>query len=291
MTLKEFLKSLDDLEYVDQAKQLAFIKSKLIQIDDPADREIAESVVDNLLSGGNAEERSTVVISIHGIRTEGIWQDQLTQALDKLPDIKAVYPVKYSYFDAIRFWFPVLFRKGPIKKVWSQLQSIRAENPNNDVIIIAHSFGTYITAKILKSEPHFKIHRLLFCGAIVSEDFKWHEMPNFPTESAINDCGTRDIWPILAKTTTWGYGTSGAFGFESHKINDRFHDCGHGGFFNMDFYEKYWIPFITTGQIIPSDWTANRPTAPMWKQLVSLAPGLLLMILVAIVSIFLINFL
>jgi len=76
----------------------------------------------------------------------------------------------------------------------------------------------------------------------------------------INDAGTSDYWPVLASLLSWGYGASGAFGFKTICVKDRFHDCGHSDFFSDEHMQKYWVPFLVDGQVVTSDWTLSRPT-------------------------------
>jgi hypothetical protein len=79
----------------------------------------------------------------------------------------------------------------------------------------------------------------------------------------VNDCGTRDIWPVFAGWVTTGYGSSGCFGFGHTRVKDRFFDVGHSGFFAESFIEKYWKPYLSTGQIVGGV-LPDRPTAPWW---------------------------
>lgn len=77
----------------------------------------------------------------------------------------------------------------------------------------------------------------------------------------INDCGYRDIWPVLAQTITWGYGSSGRFGFGHGRVKDRFHGTGHSGFLEPDFVEKYWVPYFSKDEIVNGE--SSRPTTSL----------------------------
>jgi hypothetical protein len=103
---------------------------------------------------------------------------------------------------------------------------------------------------------------LLLCGAIVSTAFPWDGLGRFPTGGVLNDVGTRDKLPAVARSVSWGYGNSGTFGFRTYKVRDRYFDFGHSDFFTDKHIESYWIPFIVRGEIVKSDWNHERPTPP-----------------------------
>jgi hypothetical protein len=108
---------------------------------------------------------------------------------------------------------------------------------------------------------------MLFCGSIVQRGYRWDQLKNLG--NVVNDCGTKDIWPVLAESTTWGYGASGTFGFGSPSIVDRFHPMRHSDYFARDFVERYWLPWICHGTLVKSSTEADRPTAPYWLSLLT----------------------
>ena len=140
------------------------------------------------------------------------------------------------------------------------------------LIVIAHSFGTYATFRLLNENADFRLFRVLLCGSIVSDHYPWHFVQPRVEETIVNDCGTRDIWPAAAKSLSWGYGATGTFGFKSPGIRDRFHDIDHGGFFDDDFIKKYWVPFIESGEVVLSPWTSKRPASPYYVRLLANVP-------------------
>jgi hypothetical protein len=55
----------------------------------------------------DAQDKNTkahVVILIHGIRTQALWQNELRKTLEK--ESFVVQPTNYEYFDLFRFLFP-----------------------------------------------------------------------------------------------------------------------------------------------------------------------------------------
>jgi hypothetical protein len=97
---------------------------------------------------------------------------------------------------------------------------------------------------------------LVLCGSILPLDFRWDKLRGSVETEVINDCGIRDIWPILAQSTTFGYGPSGRFGFGTPGIRDRFHDFGHAAFFQKNFVRDYWLPWFRNGKFVNSSATA-----------------------------------
>ncbi len=229
-------------------------KDALNTITDREERLKVEGIVEIFL---NVNMPSNIVVLIHGIRTYAEWQELLKSQLDDYSDIKT-YPIGYGYFDAFCFWLPWIFRGVPIDRVAQKLRNIQAKHPADNIIVIAHSYGTYAISKILSDNPDIKIRRLLFCGSIIESSFRWDKLANIPCR-IINDCGSKDIWPVLAKSLSWGYGSSGRFGFKTSEIEDRYHDLGHSDFFELEFMKKFWIPFILSGENISSDWNSKLP--------------------------------
>ena len=86
----------------------------------------------------------------------------------------------------------------------------------------------------------------------------------------MNECGTRDAWPLLAQMTTWGYGESGTFGFGHAAVRDRFHDLGHSEFFTEEFVKEWWVPLFRDGEV--RDSVATR-ASPLYLRVMSW-PGL-----------------
>lgn len=106
--------------------------------------------------------------------------------------------------------------------------------------------------------------RLIFCGAIVPEDFRWDKVRSqVDAQNVINDVGRRDVWPVMAKLLTYGYGDAGTYGFTSGATN-RFHNASHGDYFEGDFPNKFWAPWIHSGRFVEPDIEASESAIPGW---------------------------
>jgi YVTN family beta-propeller protein len=204
-----------------------------------------------------------VVLLIHGIRDFGEWEQMVSSILEE-PGTR-VLPLSYGRFDAVRFWFPIWTRDAPVKKLLRRIRDARVRFPKAKLSVIAHSFGTYAIGKILRKNPDIRLHRLILCGSILPPEFPWDHLPHSVETEIINDCGTRDIWPVLAESTTFGYGPSGRFGFGTPGVRDRYHDFGHGGFFNNEFVRQFWLPWFRRGEFVKSE--APAPSGLRWHLL------------------------
>jgi pimeloyl-ACP methyl ester carboxylesterase len=198
-----------------------------------------------------------ILVLIHGINTDAEWQEALADYIRSQWGMDP-YVVGYGNFNPVAFLWPYWdTRIDRINYVVEQLRALRAEKPNAKISIIAHSFGTYIMSEILSTCSDLVFHRILFCGAVVKASYKWQQVSARFTQ-VVNDVGTKDIWPILARRSTWIYGDSGAFGFKNVKCRDRHFDFAHSDFLRMEHAGKYWKPFLLDGEIVPSEWTQRR---------------------------------
>jgi hypothetical protein len=212
-----------------------------------------------------------VIVLIHGIRTQAAWVEMVAGVLERELSVE-VQPIRYGFFDTLRFLSPWFTRQAPIERVIRELRDIRSDYPNANISAICHSFGTYALVEALK-QPDIKLSRLILCGCIVTDQFRraGHKAQLGP-DLILNDCGTHDIWPILAKSATWGYGATGTFGFGTRGIRDRFNKFGHGDYFTEEFVRDYWVPFLRSGEIRETAWERNRTPSPYWYSLLQWLP-------------------
>jgi hypothetical protein len=207
---------------------------------------------------------SEIVLLVHGIRDFGEWEQKVSSALEEIPGTKAP-PLSYGRFDALRFWFPFWTREAPVKKLLWRIRSARDRFSTAKLSVIAHSFGTYAIGKILRENPDIRLHRLVLCGAILPSEFRWDQIRNSVETEIINDCGLRDIWPVLAQSTTFGYGSSGRFGFGTPGVRDRYHDFGHRGFLQEKFVSDFWLPWFRSSTYVKAK--APSPSGARWHLL------------------------
>ncbi|UWE18059.1 hypothetical protein [Herbaspirillum huttiense] len=241
------------LETATPEARLQIIQKYLKSISDPQQRKFVETL---LLTGqeiGRREEAKHIVVCLHGIRTRAPWQERLRSELRVVAPHLEVVPMGYGDYPLVRFLALRGSRTEVVEHIRSQLVALFEQNTDAQISLIAHSFGSYIISEILKSETQIQFHRLLLCGSIVSERFPWQQMkPKFVSGAIANDVGIRDLWPLIASKLGLGYGPSGRYGFKNVAVADNFHDCGHSGFFNPEHYIKFWVPFLSDGQVVDS---------------------------------------
>lgn len=193
-----------------------------------------------------------VVILIHGIRDFADWQTEVAASLREAQFVPA--HTNYGRFDAFRFLAPIsLFRNQAIETVWIQIRDIRKQyGPSARYSVIAHSFGTFVFARILQKGFDMKFHRVIFCGSVVKYNFPFEHISDRFETPIINDVGTRDAWPALGESATWGYGSAGTYGFHRPRVEDRYHyKAGHGYFLRNKFCKRFWIPVLRGDPNVP----------------------------------------
>lgn len=229
-----------------------------------------------------------LVILVHGIRTQAEWQGPIRHLFES-DGHTTVEPAGYEYFDVFRFLCPFWTRRRPVEVVLGKVREAIElhRNKYDELVIVAHSFGTYILGKILEDNPEIKPERVLLCGSILRASYRWRFLPNRP-RVILNEAGSRDIWPILAKSVTWGYGSTGTFGFKSPGIRDRFHDAAHSDYFKDGFAEKYWVKWIQDEQLELTQFDkSRRPPTPFYKNVLEVIPLKYLFLIAACVALIL----
>jgi hypothetical protein len=230
-----------------------------------------------------------VIILLHGIRTRAFWYDLVRPILSEIDGI-VVKPLGYDYFSAFRLVFP-FFRHGPANKIAENIRAIEAglqrQNKRVRLSVIAHSFGTYTIASILQRTADIDLHHLVLCGSVLPKGLDFGNLGRKIHGRLVNDAGSKDIWPVMAKIATFGYGPSGTFGFENGTIEDRYHDFTHSDFFAEAFIREYWFPIFEREELVPSKYVRK----PSWRSsiasfLASLPTGTLLVGLVAAAAYF-----
>jgi hypothetical protein len=227
-----------------------------------------------------------VIIMVHGIRDFALWQETVGAVLSA--NGFHVYPTNYGRFDLFRFLIPVhYFRRQAIEEVLNQIRIVKQQSEqrgHRDISIIAHSFGTYVVSYILKESFDLQFKRIIFCGGVVRYGFPFEQFHQRFEAPILNEVGTRDIWPAMAESITWGYGSAGTYGFRRPLVRDRWHNkAGHGYFLTDNFCTKYWIPFFESGEIISDN---PRPESPrFWIQILSIFRiKYIILLLVALLS-------
>jgi hypothetical protein len=120
----------------------------------------------------------------------------------------------------------------------------------------------------LRKHTDLIFKKIIFCGSVVPHKFKFENYLGRYEEPLLNEVGTRDIWPAIAEAVTFGYGSTGTYGFRRVPVRDRWHNgAAHGDFLKKHFCQRYWAPFLRNGEISEGSEEAERP--PWWLWAVS----------------------
>jgi len=222
-------------------------------------------------------QRRHVVILVHGINTYALWQNEISALLQKSGFTPR--PIGYDHFSVVKFLSPFDgSRRDAVDRLTSYITDIRGQFPQAQISFIAHSFGTFVVAEFLRLHHDFKACRLILCGSVLPRAFffadlasRFEDAADPAEEKIINDCGTHDIWPVLAERVTSRYGPSGTFGFTGSRVQNRWHSyLRHSDFLNEEFCTKYWIPFLKDGTSRPG--ARQLSAIPWYLTLISRLP-------------------
>jgi pimeloyl-ACP methyl ester carboxylesterase len=239
---------------------------------------------------GRDETTGHLVILVHGINTRALWMGEIKPALEAAG--LAVAPTSFGKFSILRFLMPFSWsREAAIRRVAMDIQTARrvysrerCADPER-MSVISHSFGTYVVSRILTDYSEFKWHRVIFCGSVVREDFRFDHVLDRFDPPLLNEVGTKDFLPALAESAGWGYGSVGSTGFNRPPVETRWHDgYSHSDFLTEKFCNEFWIPFLRGEKPRRGDKAAHLPlwiTSITWLPLRWLPWAILLPAMVA----------
>lgn len=196
-----------------------------------------------------SNNKSKTLITVHGIRTYAGWQKQISNTLNEYSNSYDHIHFNYGFFDLFSFCIPPLRRKKQ-KEIAKKIVHAIDECTNEDVSIIAHSFGTIIAKQAIKDLKNKKLTNVIFCGSPLNAsdniDFICSKSKRF-----VNDCGTRDLILIMSRLLLIGLGDAGRRGL-NHEQSDvfcnRHFKGGHSLYFNdsgnYEFIRENWIPIL-----------------------------------------------
>jgi len=200
----------------------------------------------------SAEMRPPVVILIHGIRSNTLWRPEIEATLRN--EGMVAHLTNYGYVDLFRFLAPVgRFRRRAIEQAKAQIRDIVRDSAA-PVSVIAHSFGAYVFAHVLRECGDLRFDKIIVCGGVTPSRFCWDDHTTRFNGPLINDIGARDIWPALAEAVTFGYGSAGTHGFKKPWVRDRRHDgLSHCDFLNAEFCRRFWLPWLRAGVYVEGE--------------------------------------
>lgn len=191
------------------------------------------------------------VLTVHGIRTFGEWQNRLKNCVGAITDAVGFNAYKYGYFSGVAFVFPFA-RDREVDKLRVRLKEVFSASSAKHLIIFSHSFGTYLMANALESFvdelKRFDKVTLVLSGSVLSSAHDWSVIRENKNVRIINECGDRDFILWISNAFILGCGMAGKVGFHgfnNDRFANRFYTGGHSLYFDGNgFMQREWLPLI-----------------------------------------------
>ncbi len=193
-----------------------------------------------------------IVVTLHGIRTHGTWQKQITPYLARHGLIP--YHLDYGFFGVLSFVLPWT-RASRVQWLRNELRDLMDRTGARRVSVIAHSFGTWLALEALESEHgNLRYDRVVLTGSIVRRAFPWESViarrrwvQAVRNERALGDWVVRaaEAFARIAGPIALRAGATGAAGFldKPAALHETTIAGGHSEVLNISNYEK-WARFI-----------------------------------------------
>src|ERR1700712_3696829 len=200
-----------------------------------------------------------IVVTLHGIRTRGQWQKQVTPYLARYGLIP--YHLDYGFFGVVSFPMPRT-RAGRVQWLRAELRDLMDRTGAKRVSLIAHSFGTWLALEVLEAENgNLRFDRVVLTGSIVRRDFPWGStlLRKRWVQAVRNERATGDwvvqaaeLFARLAGPLAPRAGASGALGFHTACAGGHARPVpgGHSEVLNIANYDR-WARFIAFPRLPP----------------------------------------
>lgn len=216
------------------------------------------------------ERSDHLIITLHGIRTYGRWQQMLGDLVaeyckDHGQAAPRIVHRKFGWFSVVAFLVPPL-RWWQVYNFSRTLLLEQKAGNYSRIDLVGHSFGTHVIGWGLRRalrRRSLPIHTVILAGSVLKSDFPWDRLIlERQVRRVCNDCGARDNVLILSQVFVLLTGMAGRVGFagNTHKdFQNRYSDFGHSGYFRdtenrwSDQYMKMnWLPLLVTSEdIVP----------------------------------------
>lgn len=115
-----------------------------------------------------------IVVTIHGIQTQGKWQKDVTPHFARHGLVP--YHIHYGWFSAFAFFFP-WSRNKQVQAVRAELRDLVFRTGVRRFSVFAHSFGTFLAMEALSRENgNLKYDRVVLTGSILPRDYDWKDI-------------------------------------------------------------------------------------------------------------------
>src|ERR1700694_2825671 len=157
---------------------------------------LVEGTVSNQIR--KMRQKRKVVISVHGIESQGEWQKDLAPLISEQGWM--YYPLHYGIFRSLDFVQPW---KRSAQIEWFRRELRQIKNRIGDVVpsVVAHSFGTYIVCEALDIYDGINVDKVVLCGSIVRCGYDWAKIFGRKQATAVrNDYGKKAFSRRFSRT-------------------------------------------------------------------------------------------
>ena len=239
--------------------------------------EAAEEFTDQVSPSSSTESLNApkqLVITLHGIRTFGGWQERLEKLLEGEAGARSVHVVnyKYGYFSVLAFLIP-MFRWLVVRRFRTELKLLCDSSVWERIDIVGHSFGTHVLAWALHGIPKNsrpQINTIILAGSVLRASFPWRDLVGSGgVQRVVNDCGSQDRVLLFNQLFVLFTGMAGRIGFggATHlNFRNRFFVFGHSGYFvdeteqPNDWMRTNWLPLLTGISDVESHDEREKPS-------------------------------
>jgi len=201
--------------------------------------------------------KTHLVVTVHGIRTYGHWQEALGQLVGSHDSAAETVHYQFGYFSAIAFLVPFV-RDFVVRRFQRSLRRFLSR-PYDRVDVVYHSFGTYLVANALmrwKATPRPRIHTLIMAASVLKSNYPIEALFEGTVRRIVNECGVRDTVLILSQLFSVGTGTAGRSGFvgiQDDRFRNRYWEFHHSQYFDREhqFMRGQWLPLLLGDGPIP----------------------------------------
>ena len=208
----------------------------------------------------NENNQRHLLITVHGIRTFGQWQERLAKLL-------SAHSIEVRHFKFGYFFFAYLIpplRWLAVRRFRKALLTVTKETQWDRIDIVAHSFGTHLVAWGLYGLPSDKrpeIHTIILASSVLRDNFPWSDLMGAGKVGyltrVVNECAIRDTVLVANQIVVFLSGSAGRTGFtgfeDEMRLVNRYFDFGHSGYFFSkntqpydDFMRDKWVPLLTS---------------------------------------------
>lgn len=194
-------------------------------------------------------KRDKVLVTVHGIKTHGEWNSDVT--LIASANGWTVAPFYYGYTQPIVFGSKA-YRNKIVENFRDFLSDVCEVTETRAVSVLAHSFGTYIAMKYITGweRPPTVFDTLILTGALVTETFPFEELGG-KVGHVLNEVAPNDEWVEWAKVANLGrdrmFGNAGTRGFTyqgAGLTQHRSEIFSHTNVIKRDVMVSRWMPAL-----------------------------------------------